>query len=93
MLNYLKNPEVRKYIYSVTSAVIPLLVVCGVALPPGVAESLLTLLAAILGFGAPLLARVNTPIGDGVEKDELIDAVDSVHELGSDSDQPHEGLG
>lgn len=60
MLTKLKDPMVRKYVYSIVSALIPVLVVAGVMVP-GWSEVTLTLVAALLGLGTTTLAGANTP--------------------------------
>lgn len=52
------TPEIRKYIYTIAIAVVPLLVTLG-ALTPDVASHLLNVLAAVLAVGASALARAN----------------------------------
>lgn len=88
ILELLSNPNVRKYIYSVVAALLPVLILGGVAIPPGMTEAILTLTAAVLAVGTPLLARANTP---SVER-ESTSVYDSEHELGDDSGSPSEGL-
>ena len=51
---------VRKYIYSVATALIPMLVIAGVMVPSW-SEVTLTLVAALLGLGTTTLAGANTP--------------------------------
>lgn len=55
----LKDPQVRKYIYNVAKALLPILVVAGWLVDSNVGL-ILTLLAAILGFSTNELAAVNT---------------------------------
>ena len=88
ILELLSNPNVRKYIYSVVAALLPVLIVAGVAIPPGMGDSLLVLVAALLGVGTPLLARANTP----AEECESTSVYDSEHGLGDDSGSPSVGL-
>lgn len=52
------TPEIRKHIYSVTIAVVPLLVTLGV-LTSEVAAHVLSIVAALLAVGAASLARAN----------------------------------
>ena len=88
LIEALRNPNVRKYLYSVVAALLPVLILVGVAMPPGMTEAILTLVAAVLAVGTPLLARANTP---AVER-ESTSVYDSEHELGDDSGSPSEGL-
>ena len=86
MLTKLKDPMVRKYIYSVATALIPMLVIAGVMVP-GWSEVTLALVAALLGLGTTTLAGANTP-KPLEEQAELAERkstdVDSEHELGAD---------
>ena len=50
MIEKLKDPKIRKYIYQVISALIPVLIVFGVMVP-GQSELILALVAALLGLG------------------------------------------
>ena len=88
IIELLRNPNVRKYIYSVVAALLPVLILVGVAMPPGMPEAILTLVAAVLGVGTPLLARANTP---AVEH-ESISVYDPEHGPTDDSGSPSEGL-
>jgi len=83
MIEKLKDPKFRKYIYQVISALIPVLIVFGVMIP-GQSELILALVAALLGLGGSALANANTPVPMEDQEHEPID-VDSSHELGSDS--------
>ena len=55
----LKDPQVRKYIYNVAKALLPILVVAGWLVDSN-AGLVLTLVAAILGFSTNELASLNT---------------------------------
>ena len=57
-------------------------------MPPGMTEAILTLVAAVLAVGTPLLARANTPAAEH----ESISVYDPEHGLGDDSGSPSEGL-
>lgn len=59
MINTLKDPKTRAYIYRVVSALVPLLILTGVMVP-GISEAVLFLVAAVLGVGASGLAVANT---------------------------------
>lgn len=61
MIDKLKDPKVRKYLYNVIGATIPLLVLTGFVIPQA-SELLLLLAAAILGVSGAGLASVNTPL-------------------------------
>lgn len=61
MINKLKDPKVRKYLYNVIGATIPLLVLTGFLIPQA-SELLLLLAAAILGVGGVGMASRNTPL-------------------------------
>lgn len=52
------TPEIRKYIYTIAIAFVPLLVTLGV-LASDVAAHVLNVLAAVLAVGAASLARAN----------------------------------
>lgn len=52
------TPEIRKHIYSVAIAVVPLLVTLGL-LTSEVASHVLSIVAAVLAVGAASLARAN----------------------------------
>lgn len=54
------SPQLRKYVYGLTVAAIPLLVVFGVIAEEQV-QLWLALAAAALGFGSSALAAPNTP--------------------------------
>lgn len=62
------TPEIRKHIYSVAIAVVPLLVTLG-ALTSEVASHVLNILAAVLAVGAASLARANV----GAQLPEIAD--------------------
>lgn len=55
---YLQDPKVRKYIYNVAKALIPILILSGVLLP-GTETLILTLIGAVLGVAVPQLASKN----------------------------------
>jgi hypothetical protein len=59
-MTFIKDPEVRKWIYGIIVAVIPLLVINGL-LSNEEASQYLFLAAAILGLGGAGLALPNTP--------------------------------
>jgi hypothetical protein len=52
------TPEIRKHIYSIAMAVVPLLVTLGV-ITDDVAAHVLNIIAAVLAVGATALARAN----------------------------------
>lgn len=56
----IENVETRRYLYTVTAAVIPVLLAFNIIAPAEV-DVWLNLSAAVLGVGVPVLARVNTP--------------------------------
>lgn len=58
----IKNPDVRRYIYLVALAAIPILVLTGLLTNDQVAP-VTNLTAAILGLGTTALALPNTPGG------------------------------
>lgn len=86
----IKNPEVRKYIYVVAIATIPLLVAYGIINEKDV-DNITVFIGAVLGLGTTALAVANTP-STGVdntvensvepEEDEVID-VDPIEEIES----------
>lgn len=55
---FLANPKNRDYIYGVARAVIALLVVSGFLIP-GLDETIMVLIGALLGFGTNELAKRN----------------------------------
>lgn len=55
---YLAEPKNRNYIYGVARAVIALLVVSGFLIP-GLDETIMVLIGALLGFGTNELAKRN----------------------------------
>lgn len=59
MIEKLKDPKTRAYIYRVATALVPLLILTGVMVP-GISEAVLFLMAAVLGVGATGLAAANT---------------------------------
>jgi hypothetical protein len=67
----IKDPALRRYIYGVVAAVIPLLLLVGLITPDAVAP-ILNAAAALLGLGTAALALPNTPRSDpaAVEVDE-----------------------
>lgn len=85
MLEKLKDPNVRKYIYGIVTALIPLLVASGLIIP-GVSEMVVALAAAVLGLGASALATANTHPEDGIRKST---AVESSHEVGEPTAEAH----
>jgi len=54
------TPEIRSWIYNICAAVIPLLITLGV-LSQDVAGQVMIIVAAVLGVGSNVLARVNVP--------------------------------
>lgn len=72
--NKLQNPDVRKYIYNITKALLPILVVAGFLVDNNVGL-ILTLVAAILGFSTNELAALNTDtdINDDFTDEEYLD--------------------
>lgn len=60
----LRDPAVRRYLYGVVVALIPLLVLFGLIAPEDVA-TWTNLAGALLGLGAAGLALPNTPAGGG----------------------------
>jgi len=61
-LNKLKDPAVRRYIYTVVAALIPILLITG-WLQDDWVTPILNAVAAILGLGSTALALPNTPDG------------------------------
>ena len=84
MIEKLKDPKVRKYLYNVIGATIPLLVLTGFLIPQA-SEMVLLLAAAILGVGGVGMASQN--VNTNGEEHETTH-VDSLH----DRDQEPEGL-
>lgn len=79
MLTKLQDPAVRKWIYGVTAALIPLLLLTGV-LVTGVDALVLNLVAAALGLGTGTLATKNTDTSTNEAEDET-ELVDEDSEL------------
>lgn len=70
----LADPKVRLYIYNVTKALLPVLVVYGLIMESNTAL-FLALAGAILGFGALELASLNTPVdgaGEALAEAEVV---------------------
>lgn len=61
------DPAVRRWLYGIIAAAIPVLVIAGVIGPDDV-QVWLNLAAAILGLGAAGLAIPNTPVPPGTGK-------------------------
>ncbi|WGD38464.1 hypothetical protein [Lysinibacter sp. HNR] len=59
---WIKSDNARRWIYGIAAALVPLLTAIGV-LTAEHGGLWLSLVAAILGTGAPVLAGVNTPRG------------------------------
>lgn len=59
----IKDPAVRRYIYGVVAAAIPLLLIAGL-ITPDVVQLILNAVAAFLGLGTAALAIPNTPKSD-----------------------------
>jgi hypothetical protein len=57
-----KDPAIRRYVYGIVAAVIPLLLLTGLITPDAVTP-ILNAAAAVLGLGAAGLALPNTPKG------------------------------
>lgn len=68
MIETLKNPNVRKYIYNVIAALLPFLALAGIILPDQ-GNLVLLLIASILGLGGSALASANTPNGEAASID------------------------
>lgn len=56
----IENVETRRYLYGITAAAIPVLILFNIVAPSEV-DVYLNLAAAVLGVGVPVLARANTP--------------------------------
>jgi hypothetical protein len=52
------TPEMRRYIYGIVTAAMPLLITMG-ALSEGITQQVLLLAAAVLGVSTPALANAN----------------------------------
>jgi hypothetical protein len=71
IFNKLKNPKVRRYIYNIVRAAIPLLLLAGVLIP-GTEEVFLIFVASLLGLGGIQLASHNTPNESDTDFDENV---------------------
>lgn len=83
MIELLKNPQNRKYIYGIVTALIPILVATGLILP-GISDLIVALVAAVLGLGSSALATANTHPDDDTRKST---DVDSQYEAGDSTDE------
>lgn len=79
MLTKLQDPAVRKWIYGIVVALVPVLVATGFIFP-GLDQTLLLLVAAILGVPAVGLAAKNTDTSTNEAEDET-ELVDEDSEL------------
>lgn len=61
------SPDIRAQLYNVALALIPILVAAGL-IAQEQAQLWLALIAAVLGLGAAILARVNVPKGRHVRE-------------------------
>lgn len=68
--SFLAEPRNRNYIYGVARAVIALLVVSGF-LVPGLDETIMVLIGAVLGFGTNELAKHNVEPVEQVDEEGL----------------------
>lgn len=59
LTGWLSNESHRAYLYRIAVVLVPVLVTAGV-LTSGVAQTVLTIAAAVLGLGAPAVAAANT---------------------------------
>ena len=56
----IKDPAIRRYVYGIVMAAIPILLLVGLITPDYV-QPILNAAAAVLGLGTAALARPNTP--------------------------------
>lgn len=73
------KPELRKAIYGLVAAVVPLLVIIG-SISGDVAQQVLTVAAAILAVGGSSLAYANTAKPGQNHVAQIIDAVEAIEE-------------
>jgi len=64
------TPEVRKWIYGIIAATVPLLVTIG-TITGEVAQQLLNVSAAMLAIGGSVLAVAHVPAGDPENSEEV----------------------